>query len=654
MLNERQNNIVESLLFEGHMNVTEISKHYNVSRKTIYDDISVIGSWLREAGLGTIKKTEKGNYLIEGNNKKIISALFAASEKFSAYSVKERHALILFKIVQNPMITIETISEDLDVSKSTIAKDVQEIREKLQESDVDLIYGNKSYFFSGEEYNLRSTLINYLSPYAYKLVNTGILTNQKLFSIEEKLKNFSLLAVDIAKLSFFIQEKRIDSGFLVDKPIKNRGYYCIELEEMDRIFREDFSEYTLLEREYSYVLLKGFFRFRANQEAYTNPLCIQILNQLLLAFKTILSMDFKHKETFSLLYSHFEPSVYRLALGIVLVNPIFEDIAEKHAKAYQLARLSLSQSVGENSKFIDHEASYLAILLLSQKINQEGQGEKILIACYEGTTMSHSIKQQMAHMHLNIENIICTSFDNLNKYGKCLIITTVMPKTVPKGSECVVVNPILTEADKIKIMRALNMEGLIRADIVQILKIVKKHVDEETYQNIVGQILIKESKAIAVADKKGEIMLKDLITEDSIQFCNEKIDWREAVQKAGAPLIKNHAITEIYVKEVIENIEKNGAYIVLKEGFALPHARTSEAVHRVSMSLMVTKERVYFSDEEKQWANVIVMLAATDPNSHLNALSELVSLISDEEKFKQIQNASSKEEVIKIIEEVSV
>ncbi len=71
-------------------------------------------------------------------------------------------------------------------------------------------------------------------------------------------------------------------------------------------------------------------------------------------------------------------------------------------------------------------------------------------------------------------------------------------------------------------------------------------------------------------------MLKDLLTADRIQFTDDKLDWREAIRLASAPLIEDGSITQNYVRAMIDSIETTGPYIVLTPGVALPHARPSE------------------------------------------------------------------------------
>lgn len=144
-------------------------------------------------------------------------------------------------------------------------------------------------------------------------------------------------------------------------------------------------------------------------------------------------------------------------------------------------------------------------------------------------------------------------------------------------------------------------------------------------------------------------MLKDLITEETIQVVEQVDDWQSAIDLAAKPLLKSGKVEPAYVQAVKDNILQNGAYIVLREGFALPHARPSESVNELSMSLLVIKKAVGFTDSQVP-VQVIVFLAAVDSSSHLTALSELIEVMSDDETFQQIRNAESEEELLEMIQ----
>lgn len=108
-------------------------------------------------------------------------------------------------------------------------------------------------------------------------------------------------------------------------------------------------------------------------------------------------------------------------------------------------------------------------------------------------------------------------------------------------------------------------------------------------------------------------------------------DWEEAVQIASEPLLAENIIEEKYVQAMIENVHKNGPYIVLKDFFALPHAQAGEGVHQKGMSLLTLDDAV---DLKGNPVKIFVVLAAVDSESHLQALTELSTLLMNDHIYE--------------------
>ena len=101
---------------------------------------------------------------------------------------------------------------------------------------------------------------------------------------------------------------------------------------------------------------------------------------------------------------------------------------------------------------------------------------------------------------------------------------------------------------------------------------------------------------------------------------------------------------------MIDSVHLNGPYIVIDDYFALAHARPSQGVNSLSMSLLKINKSVDFLGKE---VKVIVVLAATDNKKHLKALASLTELFMERENLDNIINAESVETVVELIERYS-
>lgn len=126
-------------------------------------------------------------------------------------------------------------------------------------------------------------------------------------------------------------------------------------------------------------------------------------------------------------------------------------------------------------------------------------------------------------------------------------------------------------------------------------------------------------------------------------------DWREAIRASAKYLLKEKAVTERYVEAMVQNVEKNGPYIVLAPGFALPHEALNAGAVKVGMSLIRLAHPVPFGKEEMDPVEWVCCLSAINKETHLKAMFQLVNLFYDPKFRKEIQESKTPEEVFKVI-----
>jgi mannitol/fructose-specific phosphotransferase system IIA component (Ntr-type) len=145
-------------------------------------------------------------------------------------------------------------------------------------------------------------------------------------------------------------------------------------------------------------------------------------------------------------------------------------------------------------------------------------------------------------------------------------------------------------------------------------------------------------------------MLKKFITQNRVQVVDKVASWQDAVELAAGPLLADKSITPRYVEDVLANIDANGPYIVLTEGFALPHAQSKEgSVMDTCMSLLVVNEGVAFSPAPEHRAHVIILLAAVNSSAHMDAMVELVDKLDDLNWLQAMSKASSIQEAFALL-----
>ena len=140
-------------------------------------------------------------------------------------------------------------------------------------------------------------------------------------------------------------------------------------------------------------------------------------------------------------------------------------------------------------------------------------------------------------------------------------------------------------------------------------------------------------------------MLKEFLNEN-VNLIESTADWEESVKLAAKPLLDKGFISENYVNSMINDINRLGFYIVLREGVAMPHSRPENGVLQTSMALLKLKNPVNYGENE---VKLIFILAAEDSEKHIEALTGFSELLQNDDEVEALMKAETTEEVIGII-----
>lgn len=138
-------------------------------------------------------------------------------------------------------------------------------------------------------------------------------------------------------------------------------------------------------------------------------------------------------------------------------------------------------------------------------------------------------------------------------------------------------------------------------------------------------------------------MLMEKITPKDVQIGLQAADWEDAVRKAAVPLLESGAIQQSYIEGMIESVHTNGPYFVLAKGLALAHARPECGANRLALNFTTFNPPVSFGAGSNDPVRLIITLAATDPNSHIDLLGELAEVLMDDTRMQQLFDAATPE-----------
>ena len=142
-------------------------------------------------------------------------------------------------------------------------------------------------------------------------------------------------------------------------------------------------------------------------------------------------------------------------------------------------------------------------------------------------------------------------------------------------------------------------------------------------------------------------MLNYFYDNDLIRtYKDQPKDWRDSLKISSENLVSKDIITEEYVNEIINNVETNGAYIVIVPGVVMPHAlATGPGVLDTGISFSKFEEPVSFEkDNPEKQGKLFFTLAAKDEEQHLKNIQDLMELLLTEGMIEALSGIETMED----------
>lgn len=145
-------------------------------------------------------------------------------------------------------------------------------------------------------------------------------------------------------------------------------------------------------------------------------------------------------------------------------------------------------------------------------------------------------------------------------------------------------------------------------------------------------------------------MTKEILTVDNIVLNKTLSDKEEAIRAAGEILVDKGYVEQTYIDKMLERETLTTTYI--GNHVAIPHGTedAKEVVKETGISLITVPDGVDFGDGNI--AKVIIGIAGKG-DDHLEVLSNIAIVCSEEENVQKIVEATSKEEIINLFDEVN-
>lgn len=671
-MNRRSNKILKDLILGIHVNVSDLEEKYNIQERAIRTDIKEINEDLQKNHLAVISSDAEGNLWMKETEKADIRVYEKFIDKYDFYTYylsKNERSTILAMILLNASgyVTVEQLKEKIGVSRNTLLRDLQELKIWFKENEMTLVSQvRRGYIVEAPEKEIRKGILKllevngddnfYKNGYNLNVFWNLLLKEADKLGIYEKMKNYIVeeeenQQVFLTDYSFFeaVTELTIILNRIMRKQLLPRYYtnewnylkegskYIFSNELFEKISQEFHINVREVEILFYTECLNGKSYLKDNGHR-ANALELKvIIAETIFRISRCFGIDFYLDFTmYDLLVAHMRSAVHRLKHGEVLVNPLKDTLRRDYPEIFNSVKQhlgSLEEYAGR--KFSEDEMSFMVLYFASVLEKEKAESEKnnkvsVALVCATGRGTAQFMLAKLKSLEDMIDIVSVTSFHSMKEIenNNIQMIISTIPLDETQLPYVEVRSPLLEKEDLLDIQR-------------KVLEIREGTVESGKELEIINPIDV---------DIQGEFY--ELLTEERIQVDYPAQNWEEAVRRSGELLYETGAVEEIYIEEMILNIKRNGPYIVVCPGTALPHADTEKGVIKEAASIVRLKQPIDFHSGVNDPVRYVIGMSIQSAESINRAIYDLMMIFGNETIKEKLDQVSDPEAMLTAIKQL--
>lgn len=691
----RTQRIVYELLGHPESTINELMLELSLSKRQVEYSLTKLNQLFAEKSVPQVNFMKRSALQLSTEQIQVIQEEQRKERKLVAtLDAQYRSVLLLiFVASSSEFVSLAHIMQLFSISKNTAIADFKRSEAQAEEYAVKIAYNRaRGYHLAGDEWKKRSLLIKCISLftewagyeqiYGYLLSKLGINTQVNVFiaacleSVHQSQIRFIEKRLHEILLFIFIRWQMTPISEDLLKP------YADQLLDPDTQCMEIASLFvkklrcTVVDSEIRYcaVLLQSIkIDTNLSYESPLDKILKKIVEDMVDRFERISGNLICNKQQLAdNLFLHLKPVYYRLHYDIPIINPLLSQMKEEYKEFFEIVRILLKPLENLVQKKIpEDEIGYITMhlgLIATDEINILSVARKNgIILCPNGIGTSALVEKQLQELFPEINFFRASSASELDQLEETIkkvdvVFSTTDISAYYRGSVPVFVVPVLlSNAKKYQLSNQVyeRIFGFARkdADLTSIMELIAKYADIRDSEGLKHSLKNKmvSFSGIKETSNKGDgcKVLKDLLTNETVQFSQSAPSWEAAIELAMRPLLGNGSIEQRYIDAIIETVKTVGPYIVIAPMVCIPHANCDQGVLKLGMTFLKLEEPVkVLCDEDKQ-AKIFFGLAATDNHSHLKALSQLSQMLMDESTLERLMTIADKAEFLAIVEAFS-
>lgn len=678
MLNRKTQELLNYLSDSpSYVTLEELMQHFNISRRTVFNRLKEINSYLLDNGFEEITNTPRLGYHLKSLPN--LQGL-KKDQKFDNLTKKERISKELWELVDGKIISINKLALEYNCTRNTIISDFKVIQS--ENPTLKLTNTNKGKFLISNEEEIRKIVLKYIQlkdpiimaelqklkyDKDYKLVvrllskKLNVILTEKTINHIANYMKFMTYRVTNGKVVKSVDRRLASLGlkdFLpiskdtLDKIFPNIEFLDGEAELLGEIIASsqalniDVSDDSL-DTQFENLSREIIFRFIqvTTSPINMNPILLKMLKNHLYStyFRTKLDFPFYSSEIERIRTKYSEIIKYTK----VACRPLEKFLGKKLPDS-EIALISLYLgAINYSDSFLEKPSEKLKNALVSD----------VLIVCSSGIGTSAILHNELAASYptilfsppLEIRELY--KIRDLHGALKAKLILTTTPINSNDFSLPVrQINAILSKKDKGIVSDALNtyvtrlyQMSETTTGIADIMDVISSYADIKDYsalKDALTSMISPESNN--EVDNSKQLRIVDLMSQNDIIFSKESTIQR-VIEEGTSVLERKGVVTKDYLSEINRLISQYGNYMHLSNGVFLAHAEPQDGVLKTGLSLVISRKGIPLSDGSV--VKLVFVLAPGTSEEHSKALSEIVSIARSKEKVQAIVDIGDKSEV---------
>lgn len=688
-MEEKYLTILKELIANPSITRKGLEHKLHLSKDQIKYAMRQINSELNENELPSIQRTRTGGFIIDES----VAAFIQTDEEARKdpnlfYSEDERITILALLLFNESLdLSLEYFSYELKVSKNTILRDLSKLKKKLLVHKIKVVYSRiQGYSLSGKELFIRDFIketllyINKMSSGTQLLHKFSGLSQSERSAMEKNLKMIEqklevrFTDEQFSQLPYFllIVFKRISYGRRVNEKTSEEELDIYQLREV-RLIEQTLGLKQYGRRETIYISLQ-ILTSKIISAEFVNETITQRLRKTLNVcidnFEVKTSIELKERELLlnSLMY-HLTPAYYRIRYLINEKNDLYEkEFLENVIAQYDFLNSIIKDCFKPLEDLLEVplpaiEVMYIS-LIFGSKILPQGKTDypklkTAIVICPKGVTYSQLMLSQLMAIfpevyfyepvshrafeksHLKVDIIF--SIGHFHPYDNCFVVQAAMTEEEKRQLRAQVFKKVFGVEDR------RNIVERIMGEIREYIPASQTARIQNSILEILGeQLPLRKETRIRTANK---IMgLYDFLSESRITMVDEVTDYKEALRRAGQPLLAEGAVTEGYIQAVIDSHDFEDPYTILGEEVAIPHALPSEGVNKIGISLLIVRKGFRYSQNHS--LKIVFMIAPIDKKQHNQAIIDILTIAESPELIGKMTTTTEKQTILTLLKEI--